>query len=67
MATPRKAYSQAKAALRAYEVLTGSGPKDDGVRDLLADLMHFAKAEGLDFDNELRAAREHFVEERAGR
>jgi hypothetical protein len=29
-------------------------------RDLLCDLMHYARREGIDFDNEMRIARDHF-------
>jgi hypothetical protein len=38
----------------------------DFVTDLLADLMHFAHAQGIDFDNQLRIARDHFYCEQNG-
>jgi len=33
------------------------------LRDLLADLMHWSAAKGLDFDNELRVGRDNYREE----
>lgn len=33
------------------------------LRDLLTDMMHFCKSRGIDFDDELRIARDNFDEE----
>ncbi len=37
------------------------------LRDVLADLMHFARANRLNFEDELVVARAHFDEEMSGR
>lgn len=42
-----------------YEV----GEFDTNVTDVLADLLHYCKFYGVDFDNQLRIARTHFEEE----
>lgn len=47
-------------SLRVY------GYKTEGahaITDLLADLMHLCAADGHDFDNQLRIARDHFEHE----
>ncbi len=41
--------------------------RQTGVIDLLADLMHYADQEGLNFKECLRIARNHFEEEKGGR
>lgn len=38
----------------------------DALGDTLANLLHFAETQGLDFDNALRRARGHFAVERTG-
>jgi hypothetical protein len=40
------------------------GEDESNLRDLLADLMHHADNQGLDFNNELRIARDHYEAEK---
>jgi len=59
--------SWAEVALIAYGAAKYEDVGDEAdFRDLLADLMHLARARGLDFEDELRIAAGHFDEE-AGR
>jgi len=65
---PRKAITGAKFAARTlaiYSQFTGTDGEDEDSQlgDLLADLMHMADREGLDFDGCLAMAREHHAEE----
>ena len=39
------------------------GADESNFRDLLADLMHYADTYGLDFYDELRIARDNYLEE----
>jgi hypothetical protein len=39
---------------------------EDGVTDILADLMHYCQRAEIDFDNQLRIARGHYNCERSG-
>lgn len=51
----------ARKALKAYR---GSTKPDEGdMRDLLCDLMHHSAMKRIDFDNELRIARDNFEAE----
>lgn len=51
---------------KAYEAMAEydeGGDSETDVTDLLAGLMHFCGCRGIDFDNQLRVARNHFEEE----
>jgi hypothetical protein len=48
--------------LLVYQQYTGSN-KEDALRDLLSDLMHWADEQGFDFGYELEWARTHYAEE----
>ena len=52
----------AAAALRHFQCTTGS-EYDDGLSDLLGDLMHWCDRSGIDFDAELSRARMHYEAE----
>ena len=49
----------AQSALETYD-----GADDERLIDLLADLLHFCDASGLDFDHALKLARTHSCVER---
>lgn len=51
---------RARAALNTVE---NNGDMADNLTDVLANLLHLAKDQGLDFDNHLRIARTHFEAE----
>lgn len=56
-------------AVEAYrKVAIGNVPEDDSfvLRGLLADLMHWAKHHGIDFDRELNSARDWKQKEEEG-
>jgi hypothetical protein len=53
----------AETALKAFEKVTGSDAKEEGVRDLLADMMHYCDVNDIDFANELRVATDNYDEE----
>lgn len=55
--------SRADLALQALANSDQGGQEDTDVTDLLADLMHFCRREGFDFDYCLQSARMHFEEE----
>jgi hypothetical protein len=50
---------------RASAALSNYNGAESDLRDLLSDLMHYAAAQGMDFDDELRIARDNFDAERA--
>lgn len=54
--------SCAREALDRFVQVTGTDP-EDAVADLLADLMHFADRNGVNFNHELKRARWHYHEE----
>ena len=57
---------------RAAEIIEGYKSRVTGedaatcLRDVLADLMHFARANRLNFEDELVVARKHFYNETSG-
>ena len=57
---------------RASDIIAGYKSRVTGedaatcLRDVLADLMHFARANRLDFEGELATAHNYFDEERNG-
>ncbi len=55
----------AKTAIRAHAKAVGNEDEEleIQVRDLLADLMHLCKIKGVDFEYNLRSAKNHFTEE----
>lgn len=59
--------SRIDTVMQAYcQVLEGrdfDGDEDD-VKDLLADLMHFCERDLIDFDDNLRVARDNYEHER---
>ena len=56
---------QAQIALAAYKKQGGVDP-DCLVRDLMADLGHWCDKHGLDWDNEVRIARDNYRCEKNG-
>lgn len=62
MTQNEKRAARARVALRAYGQTAYVAP-DALVRDLLADLMHQCAHKGVDFDEELSAARDNFTAE----
>ena len=60
----------ARAAMERFAQQTGTSIEHDGAEtvmvDLLGDLMHAAHDEGLDFDDLVRQADNHFAAERPG-
>lgn len=54
-------------ALKKVEGLAFLADEEEVVgRDTLADLMHWGEERGIDFEEELRIARNHFAEEKEG-
>ena len=57
---------------RAAEIIEGYKSRVTGedaatcLRDVLADLMHFARANRISFEDELAAVRKHFHDETSG-
>jgi hypothetical protein len=49
---------RAAAAVQAYTDIPGTDP-DEFLTDLLADLIHYAKFNGLDFGQAIRMAQHH--------
>ncbi len=67
MTSLRKRTTAARAAIDAHleshrRTMVDSGPKD-ALTDILADLMHWARREGIEFEDSLRPARVHFEAE----
>jgi len=57
----------AQSALAGYERTVVHGPKQDVLRHFLADLMHLAARENVDFDLALESARTDFeIEQELG-
>ncbi len=56
--------SRAQAAFDAYKALH-EGRESTQLRDLLADLMHLAAQDGIDFDQELSMATDFYGDELA--
>jgi hypothetical protein len=56
---------RARIALDAYRNIRGADP-DALMRDLLADMMHLAAEEEMDFSHELEMARDHYEAESRG-
>lgn len=54
-----------RAAWQAYERLAHN-VEPVQLRDMLADLMHLAESEGVDFDHELSIATDFFGDESGG-
>lgn len=55
----------ARTALRAWRVAARSGQEDEcDARDLIADLLHLAEADGLDAEQEAWGALNNYREER---
>lgn len=54
-----------RAAWAKYERLAPGPIGEVQLRDMLADLMHFASANGIDFDHELSLATDFFGDETA--
>jgi hypothetical protein len=50
-------------AAEAMEKTYADGACRDSLIDLVADAMHWAKAEGIDFEGVLRMARDHYTTE----
>ena len=48
----------------AHRIHATGADTDDAVTDLLADLMHFCNQCGIDFDDQLSRATDHYAEER---
>lgn len=63
--TNQKRAGWASASLSTYATLTGSNEADkEGlVTDLLGDLMHFCKVNGMNFDAMVSSAHGHFEHE----
>lgn len=56
--------SRGNTALSAWVNEAGDqGDDETNLRDLLADLMHFADAIGIDFHNQVRIAGDNYAEE----
>lgn len=60
-----KSANRANATLTQYCNITYDEGADGNenecaIRDLLADLLHYCTAKDVDFDNELRVARDHW-------
>lgn len=51
---------RARAALEAYAAARNENGDESHLRDLLADLMHYCKAERVDFNRALATAQMHF-------
>lgn len=67
--TERRKADLVRPAVAAYEAHVGDyGPDDRATMlcDMLADLMHYARRERVDFDTELDRARGHFEAEQRG-
>lgn len=56
----------AQAAIDGFRNATGDCEDEADLRDLLADLMHWAKAHNVDFEDELGVARRNFESEVTG-
>lgn len=52
----------AAGVIDIYKERTGAD-QHDALADLLADMMHWADTQGLDFDHELRRARGYYEDE----
>ncbi len=59
------AAGDAVESFAASTYLTNADGDDIMLRDLLANLMHWADRQGLNFDNELHYARDHYGVEKA--
>lgn len=53
----------AEQTLAFYAGITASGDRTFALRDLLADLMHWCDAQGVEFDEELSRATQHYFTE----
>lgn len=54
-----------RATSRIEQIVPHFDERETTVRDCLADLMHWCDAEGMDFENELRIARDNYDTETA--
>ena len=56
-------------AQKGYDVIAafsnGGMDYDDALAELLQNLMHWAEADGQNFDNELQRATQHYIAQRA--
>lgn len=55
----RKRAARGKTVVAAYLAIPGMD-EDNALRDMLADLMHYARVKRINFENECRAASDNF-------